>query len=1094
MFDRDPHVSFPAMTASFGLSAKQRRRALDALSRDALAELSKAFELEVEDRRVKQAHVDAIARARSLSFERLLDRLKRAELKAMCEALGLSAKGRAKRPIVARILSMGGSDSSPGAAQLPVPGIEIERAASPTAKKKPRKRVGPAPLLSSATGASGGSSKMALRRFALRAAAGYRGKSGGETFARELLACFGVKEGAEDGPVFGHTIAVVDAGKRGTRDLTVYWPRRRAVLEVVDRDLSLDLAWSDLLRASLQMDPAPQYVVLTNQRDVRLYDLAKDRGAPRLSRALDELPKYSEAFVFFEPDWVPGSTPKIINDEKVSKEVADLVAKVYRVLKARNSDQGDAVIRFTLQCIIAMFAEDIGLLPKEYFTTLLYQAAETGDAKARLAALFTAMSTKGSRDGIPYFNGGLFTAPVTLELGATPLRALTKAAEANWRYVDPHIFGSVFQGIMDDAERHASGAHYTAREDIMSVVGPTIVEPWRARISAASTLAELRAILTDLGSYRVLDPACGSGNFLYVAFRELYKLETEVLCRIYEFSSGREGPNRTSWVSCIRATNFFGIDINSFAVELAKTTLNIAKKIAFEERMETVTDLSGQGSLEVDPSLPLDNLDQNIVCGDALFVAWPRADAIVGNPPFLGAKKLRDELGSGYVDRLHNAYPDVHGRSDYCAYWFRRAHDALGPQGRAGLIGTISIRHGVTASASIEYIVAGGGELVNAVSDREWPGEAAIRVSAVSWLRGQHVGPRFLIVDGRRYRRKRIPSHLELRADTSTAAALAANDAGTSQGVDYSSTSFYLTKEAADELSEDRDAAGRIFGLTTGADVLSGKFRRHPQWAVYIDSDHLEQPASPGAFTRYLHQDIKSSVSERAQKSSYRSWLRTWWRPWRAQRQFFTSLNDSRRMLSCSQTMARPIFFFLSTKFRPTNAIQMFACDDDYSFGVMQSFFHWVWLKANGGRLEDRVRYRTKVWKTFPWPQEPTTEDVVAVAAAGRELRATRRRLMAENGWSLRELYQSADVSGPHPLKDAQAVLDRAVEAVYGKPADTEATEFLLELNQCLAEDEADGETIQGPGLPSGLDPRDPRWLSADCIEPPPLKGEGHRG
>ena len=134
---------------------------------------------------------------------------------------------------------------------------------------------------------------------------------------------------------------------------------------------------------------------------------------------------------------------------------------------------------------------------------------------------------------------------------------------------------------MDDAERHAQGAHYTAQEDIMRVVGPTIVEPWRKRIQAASSLKELTELRKQLVAYRVLDSACGSGNFLYVAFRELYRLDTELLSRMREFPSTA---GKLSWNGGISASNFYGIDINPFAVELAKVTLNIAKKIAYEER------------------------------------------------------------------------------------------------------------------------------------------------------------------------------------------------------------------------------------------------------------------------------------------------------------------------------------------------------------------------------------------------------------------------------------------------------------------------------------------------------------------------------
>lgn len=206
---------------------------------------------------------------------------------------------------------------------------------------------------------------------------------------------------------------------------------------------------------------------------------------------------------------------------------------------------------------------------------------------------------------------------------------------------------------------------------------------------------------------------------------------------------------------------------------------------------------------------------------------------------------------------------------------------------------------------------------------------------------------------------------------------------------------------------------------------------------------------------------------------------------------FWEEVSGAARVVACSSPQSRAIFVFLSTEFIPTNTLQLFGFADDYSFGVIQSSLHWAWTKAKGGRLKTDIRYTTAVWRTFPWPQAATLQNVTAVAHAAQQLRAIRDRLMAENDWSLRALYQAAEVEGPHPLKDAQAALDAAVEAAYGKPADQEATEFLLELNLALAEDEAAGETIQGPGLPlidgEPLDPKDPRWFSTDCIEPPPL-------
>ena len=955
---------------------------------------------------------------------------------------------------------------------------------------------------------------MALRRFTLRAAAGFRGREGGEAFARELLACFsGEASAARDGhaaasessrderaagadaPVFSHRFDVVDDGKKTTRTVAAHWPGRRVLVEVVDRDALLDPAWQSVHRACLQMPEEPQYVVLTNQRDVRLYDLSKDRQAARLAISLDELPKYSEAFVFFEPDWKPGTTPKIINVDKVSKEVADLVAKVFRALAAKHPTRRDDVTRFILQCIVAMFSEDIGLLPKEYFTTLLYRAGEEGDVEAKLAALFAAMSTpddarSGSgaalarESGIPFFNGGLFKTPVTVPLDPVSLRALTKAAEANWTFVDPHIFGSVFQGILDDAERHASGAHYTAREDILSVVGPTIVEPWRERIAAATTLTDLRAILTDLGKYRVLDPACGSGNFLYVAFRELYKLETEVLCRIYEFASAQK--SQPSWASNVRTKNFFGIDINPFAVELAKTTLNIAKKIAFEERKATVLELYDQGFLEVDPSLPLDNRDENVVCADALFTEWPEVDAIVGNPPFLGMQKIRDELGPKYMTELKSRFDGT--VVDVCAYWFRLAHDRLPVNGRAGLVATSGIRVGKACQVSLEHITRNGGEIAYAVSSQPWPGEASLNVSIVSWIRGSAAKPT-LIVDGHAHRVDRIHPHLRLQADLSSAGGLKANHAGTIRGLMLGHDGFLINPQTVHALA----LGQHVRPIASGSALLRGDSELAPEWCVWLHGFGSEDQArahSQAAFD-YLRDRVRSHIEAKAddpkRPKHYERWLTRWWEPLDARYDLVDAMARTHRIIVCASPQSRPIFFFVSTAFVPTNTLQTFTFDDDYSFGVIQSSLHWAWAKAKGGRLKSDIRYTSEVWKTFPWPQDPSESDVLAVADAARALRATRRRLMAENGWSLRALYQSAEVAGPHPLKDAQAALDAAVDRAYGRPSGQEATEFLLELNLALAEDEAAGIAIQGPGLPSSVDPKDPRFTSTDCIEPPPF-------
>ncbi len=1052
------------MSSEFRLSPRVRRSVLEQLSRERLAELTARFELDVSDRRSLDGHIDAIVRKRSLDFRSLLHVLKREELQAACEALGLDAGGREKSMLVERIV--GGQE--PTAAR-----------ATPSSVPPPSARTE-------------GAMKSALRRFVLETAGGYRGRDASTAFTSRLLQCFGWPESGPPEASIPASLSVVENGQRRSKEVALFWKERRVLIEVVKHDVMLDFAWRELLRVCLQADPVPQYVILTNQRDLHLYDLGRERDAPRLSIPVDDLPKYSEAFPFLSATWIPGTTPKIINVSKVSREVAELVARLYRSLKEQHPRREREVVQFTLQCILTMFAEDIGLLPQEYFTTLLYEGAKNRDVEKRLRELFRLMSTSDlpTPRAVPYFNGGLFTDAVALPLGDAQLSALTKASEANWKYVDPHIFGSVFQGIMDDVERHKSGVHYTAHDDIMRVVGPTIVEPWRHRIREAKSLADLLAVRTDLLKFRVLDPACGSGNFLYVAFRELYRLDTELLARIREFPSTQgQGKAKVTWGVGIQTSNFFGIDVNPFAVELAKVTLNIAKKIAFDERREIAADLVGQLELDVDPSLPLDNLDNNIVCADALFTRWPEADAIVGNPPFLGGLKIRSELGEPYLRRVQQRFPGVNGRADFCAYWFRLAHDHLRPGARAGLIGTNSIRDGNTREAATDYIISNGGTITNAVSSRLWPGEAVVTVSMVNWVKGSSSGPHLLIVDDHVYERAVIAGHLQLHTDLSSAKSIEANSLGTSQGMVFGSKLFELERDEVAKLIADRAAAPFVRAVADATRLFTGRLEINPNFAVDMSACEDEAAARKGgkAFA-YLKSNVLPHVQKKADEAStehYRRWLETWWRPFWPRDSFFRGLGGKKRLIACSRHASRPIFIFLSRRFFPTESLQLFGFDDDYSFGILQSNIHWSWAVAQGSKIKEDTRYTSEVWSTFPWPQEPTSAEAGAVANAARELRGVRLALMRQNGWSLRSLHQAAEVSGPHPLKDAQATLDDAVRGAYGMPADQDATEFLLELNRLVAEDEAEGRKVQGPGVPRGLDPRDPRWTSDDCIEPP---------
>jgi type I restriction-modification system DNA methylase subunit len=220
-----------------------------------------------------------------------------------------------------------------------------------------------------------------------------------------------------------------------------------------------------------------------------------------------------------------------------------------------------------------------------------------------------------------------------------------------------------------------------------------------AKIVTATTMKELLKLRYELSQFKVLDPACGSGNFLYVAFRELARIDLAIMHRLQTEFSHSTFEKQAKLICAINAQQFFGLDNDPFAVELAKVTLMLAKKLAMDSAVEALSQEEHKYSkgthaieFDADQTLPLDNLDQNIVCADALFTDWPIVDAIIGNPPYQAKNKAQAELSAAYLHKVRARYPSVDGRADYCVYWFRIAHDHLKPGQRAGLVGTNTIR------------------------------------------------------------------------------------------------------------------------------------------------------------------------------------------------------------------------------------------------------------------------------------------------------------------------------------------------------------------------------------------------------------------
>lgn len=814
---------------------------------------------------------------------------------------------------------------------------------------------------------------------------------------------------------------------------------------------------------------------------------------------LSELPEKISAFNFLLPVW---KKPIFGNNRvEVTRKAADQMATVFREIVERGEDRQRAQ-RFILQLLVSMVAEDIALLPREIVTELLFECAEKGASSFDLiGGLFRQMATRekargGRFDNVDYFNGGLFEVVDPIELKRPESYRLHDAARYNdWSKVRPEIFGALFQESMDKQERHAFGAHFTSEFDIRKVVGPTIVRPWRERIDAAGkNIGELRKALADLRKFRVLDPACGSGNFLFIAYREMKRLERDILLRLREVSK------REPLESAISLHQFFGIDIIPFAVELAKVTLMLAKELELIEAQKLAE--TDQLLIEEKP-LPLDNLDKSIICADALFTDWPKTDAIIGNPPYLGAKLMKPEYGIEYVEKLRKAYPEIPGRADYCVYWFRKTHDELSPSGRAGLVGTQNIRNNYSRVGGLNYIVDNAGTITNAVSAQVWSGEAAVHVSIVNWVKdGDVQGPFQLSVQcgdsidspWETFELPRINSALSSGEDLNEAAVLPSNKSAfrVYNGQFPRHSGFVVDPMIAHRLIRD-DARNRevVHPFLIGREMLvEGEPQR---WVIDFQKRDIFDAQSYRAPFAHVESQVLPHVEKLAAREREKTkketgqdqnWLKKWWQLFRARKEVIDQISTLTRYMVCSEVTKRPIFCFVHPEIRPDHTLEVFVFEDDYSFGVLQSGIHWSWFVATCSKLKGDFRYTPEsVFDTFPWPQNPTREQIKAVAEAAVALRALRRETMRKLKYSLRDLYRTLDQPGDNPLRDAHARLDAAVRAAYGMAEDANRLAFLLELNRACAAKEKAGKKITSPGLP--LPPAESAaFITEDCIEP----------
>ena len=541
-----------------------------------------------------------------------------------------------------------------------------------------------------------------------------------------------------------------DSGRRGWADV---WKRGHFAWEYKGQHANLNAAFQQLRQYALGLENPPLLIV-SDMRTVRIHTNWTNSVSREYTVELSELAVPAKLKLLREAF----RDPEQLRPEQTRQLITEQAAATFADVAQRLREEGReryAVARFVNRLAFCMFAEDMDLLPDKLFRRLLNSVRGQSEGFAPLATdLFARMASGGmfGVDDVPWFNGGLFDEdPVALPLDRHGIEIVLEAARLDWSEVDPSILGTLFERGLDPDKRSQLGAHYTDADKIMRIVRPVIVRPWLAEWETAKELitdeidrmdtvrqldrADLRGeasrrrqraerllseFLARLRKFTVLDPACGSGNFLYLALRELKDLEHHVNLEAQALGLGRRPPT-------IGPANVKGIELNAYAAELAQTAVWIGE-IQWMRR----------NGFPLNRRPILDDLE-TIECRDAVLTdngqepEWPEADVVIGNPPFLGGKLLRGVLGDEYVEGLQRLYGDrIHGDADLVCHWFDKAERLVtnGKVARAGLVGTNSIRGG--RNRSVLDGVVERGAIYDAWSDEPWVVDgAAVRVSLV---------------------------------------------------------------------------------------------------------------------------------------------------------------------------------------------------------------------------------------------------------------------------------------------------------------------------------------------------------------------------
>ena len=788
------------------------------------------------------------------------------------------------------------------------------------------------------------------------------------------------------------------------------------------------------------------------QHTVRIAELAEPQ-----SPALDMLKR-----VFTDPDWF--NTGKSRDD--VTKETAALFQAVSNDMANSGYGVDPSRIRelaqYLNQIIFCLYAEDAGLLPEGAFTGLVVNQRRNPEMFRRGAAnLFSEMNDGGlfGTQTIDQFNGELFAHVPDVTLNTAALERLAEATEKNWSNIEPSIFGTLFERALGLTEERAPlGAHYTGEADIRRVVQPVILDhlqgEWQQAIAradaaqsagdGAGAIAAMQAYRQRLAGVKALDPACGSGNFLYVTLKALMDLERRAID--YQTSIGNEDGPLPAKNPLVNPAQMMGLEVNEYAAQLAKTALWIGyiqwhQANGFEYANRPI--LNNIHGVECRDAAIVGTDDGGD--GDAVKAEWPDADYIIGNPPFLGAKDMLTELGVDYTNRLRQTYAgELDGAVDLCCYWFEQARGqiAAGKAQRAGLLATQAIRFS-SNRRTLERIKETG-DIFAAYDDLEWkpeePGSAAVHVAIVCFDDGSE---RTKTLNGNPA--TDIDTRLTDAVHLDRAQRLPQNAGVCFEGVKKAGP-FDLTPQDAAIMLADSNPNGKPNSDVVKRYVIGRDLNGKPQERWLIDFGNT--PESDAMLYSLPYQHCLTSVKPIRAKSREHRLREQWWLHSRNRVELRESIAPLTRYIATCQVSKHRIFQFIDADIIPDTTIDIFAREDDYFLGILESRFHKVWVAATGTQLREKESGRryiiSECFEKFPFPS-PTESQRDAVSAAARRLEEQRRNVCRPGGVyrrSMTSLYNE----WPPWLATAHGELDDAVSAAYGWPGDLEDEEVLRRL------------------------------------------------